>query len=209
MRSTSRRDSLNHGHGTRALPPDRPNGVALDSLPSRFEDCIPDWTQIWSSCARRVATWRTPPHWSPADWHDEVRAHALAAAWQAVHDFQQARGVPSGAFVRRRILSSVLSRFRQEWSYATHRELIPEDQTSASSPEKISAFEERQVALQAAVSQLSEAERRLIEQLFWDQSTEREIGDRLGITQSAVSQRKRTTLLSLRRSLKSTGLDLE
>jgi RNA polymerase sigma factor (sigma-70 family) len=190
------------------MPPHRPNGVAVESSPSCYEECIPEWTQIWSSCARRVASWRTPPHWSPADWHDEIRAHALAAAWQAVHDFEKARGVPSGAFVRRRILSSVLSRFRQEWSYATHRELS-KDHRSASSPERISAVEERQDALQTAVSQLSESDRRLIEQLFWDKSTEREIGDRLGITQSAVSQRKRTALLSLRRSLKSTGLDLE
>ena len=77
---------------------------------------IPDGPAIWAGCLRRVGSWRVPPHWSSHDWLEEMHAQGAAAACQAMDDFDPERGVPRGAFVRLRILSSLRTRYRQEWS---------------------------------------------------------------------------------------------
>jgi RNA polymerase sigma factor (sigma-70 family) len=51
------------------------------------------------------------------------------------------------------------------------------------------------------MTDLPEDDRRLIECLFWEGRTEQDIAGRLGITQQAVSKRKRKILLKLRRNL--------
>jgi len=53
-----------------------------------------------------------------------------------------------------------------------------------------------------ALSQLSERERFVIEQLFWDGWTEAEIAQELGISQQMVSKIKGKTLRKLREILK-------
>jgi hypothetical protein len=47
-------------------------------------------------------------------------AHARSAAWEALGDYDHAHGVPLSAFVHLRVTSKVLTRYRQEWSYAAH-----------------------------------------------------------------------------------------
>src|SRR5512135_78795 len=83
-------------------------------------DGLPDWGTIWGGCARRFRAWRIPPRWSVGDWFEEIQAQGVAAAWQALRDYEPARGVPLSAFVRRRILFGVRARYRQEWAYAVH-----------------------------------------------------------------------------------------
>lgn len=53
--------------------------------------------------------------------------------------------------------------------------------------------------LNAALSFLSDSERELIQALFFDGLSEREVGARLGITQSVVNKRKARILIKLRK----------
>src|SRR5213080_2181247 len=69
---------------------------------------------------KRIRSWRVPPNWSRCDWFDELAAVGTAAAWQAVCDFDPARGVPLAGFGYCRMITRCLSRYRKEWRYALH-----------------------------------------------------------------------------------------
>lgn len=131
-----------------------------------------------------------PPNYAPADWAEEMRAQGSAAACQALCDFDPERGVPLGAFVRQRVLAGARTRYRQEWAYALRVAALDAD------PERAEADPE--ITLCCALARLPEPDRRLIEQLFWERSTEAEIGQALGISHQAVSKRKRAILRELR-----------
>src|SRR5262245_53194503 len=83
---------------------------------------------LLNSCLSRVSAWHVPPNWSRRDWFEEVRADIVAAAWQAVCDFDASRNVPLPAFIYRRMISSALTRFRREWSYAFHSVWQPDQE---------------------------------------------------------------------------------
>ena len=51
--------------------------------------------------------------------------------------------------------------------------------------------------LYSALASLAEPDRRLIEQLYWEDQTEAEVAQQLAITQQAVSKRKRAILTRL------------
>ena len=57
-------------------------------------DGLPDWGTIWVGCARRFRSWRIPPRWSVGDWFEELQAQSIAAAWQALRDYDP-RGRPA------------------------------------------------------------------------------------------------------------------
>jgi DNA-directed RNA polymerase specialized sigma subunit len=161
---------------------------------------LPDWGAIWAGCARRVRAWHIPPRWSAGDWSEEVQAQGVAAAWQAVRDYDPARGVPLGAFVRRRVLFGVRARHRQEWAYAVHCGCGTLADASASPSDTVTSASLAYEALQGPLARLAEPDRRLIEHLVWGGRTEADVAGELGISQSAVSQRKRAIILGLRRS---------
>lgn len=175
--------------------------ASLALLTSWFQHELPDWTKIWSDCWQHIRKWRRPPHWSGFDWYEESLAQGAAAAWQAISDYDPARCVPLGAFVHQRILARVRTRYRQEWVYAIH--LSPEALVEGCES-KANAFysaADGHVAVEGPLSGLVERDRYLIVQLYWSGLTEAEVGENLGISQQAVSKRKREILLSLRRSL--------
>jgi Sigma-70 region 2 len=68
----------------------------------------------------RARSWRVPPNWSAVDWFEEMTAVGTAAAWQAVCDFDPARGVALAGFGYCRMMAGCLSRYRKEWRYALH-----------------------------------------------------------------------------------------
>jgi hypothetical protein len=172
-------------------------------------DGLPDWGTIWVSCARRFRAWRIPPRWSDSDWSEEMEAQGVAAAWQAVRDHDPARGVPLGAFVRRRVLFAVLARYRQEWAYAVHCGWGPPADEGAS-PSDAAPFPPRAYeTLQDPLARLADPDRRLIEDLFWGGRTEADVAGELGISQPAVSRRKRAILLGLRRSFANFHKEME
>src|SRR5207244_4106164 len=69
---------------------------------------------------KRIRSWRVPPNWSPGDWLEELTAVGIGAAWQAVCDFDAARGVPLAGFGCCRIVTRCLARYCTEWRYALH-----------------------------------------------------------------------------------------
>jgi DNA-directed RNA polymerase specialized sigma subunit len=154
---------------------------------------------VSDTCLRRIFRWRVPPNWSVSDWRNELRADAACAAWQAVCDYDPSLGVPFSAYAHQRVLTSTLTRCRQEWAYALR--LTPEyDPESSDSRQLDSAVS---AALDAcpkhALARLSKSNLWLVEQLFVKDRTEADIATQIGTSQQAISKRKRAIVMQLRR----------
>jgi len=157
----------------------------------------------------RVCSWRVPPRWSPRDWFAEMRSVGSAAGLLAIKDFDQAKGGSLSLFVGQRVLARSLTRYRQEWSYASR--CVSEAFEDAydggrhwaercETPEP--AFSARMIdLLHNALSLLPESKRNLIRQLFFENESETEVARALGISQPAVNKRKWTILDNLRKRL--------
>ena len=162
------------------------------------------WPDVWAACVRRTHGWRTPPRWCPRDWLEEIDAESIASACQAILIFEPDRGPSLESFVYHRVLSGALARYRKEWGYALRCGRRSSSGADAYGTNLIddqdAAAVERQ-KLMGSMTALPEDDRRLIECLYWDGQTERDIAGRLGITQQAVSKRKRKILLKLRVNL--------
>jgi DNA-directed RNA polymerase specialized sigma subunit len=147
-----------------------------------------------------ACVWRVPPHWSVNDWREELCALAIMSAWQASRDFDQSRGIPLAVFVCCRIKACVLTRYRQEWRYAL-RNTPADSETIESLAGSVPATQADPVeflSLDRALGRLSEGERWLLAQLFWNHRTETAVAAELGISQPAVNKRKRVALFHLR-----------
>jgi hypothetical protein len=162
---------------------------------------IPEGPAVWAGCLRRVGGWRVPPHWSSRDWFEEMQAQGAAAACQALGDFDPGRGVPWGAFVRQRVLSSLRTRHRQEWSYAVHCGRFVAGGALDDPPDPPSASGPSVETLRPRLARLADFDRRLLERLYWEGCTEADLAAELGIAQSTVNKRKRSILLDLRRTI--------
>jgi len=153
-----------------------------------------------------------PPNWSRSDWFEELTAVGTAAAWQAICEFDPERGVPLAGFGYCRLISRCLARYRNEWRYALH--LVASDSCekgtatfkqsvlAASSAANGNGAPLSNDDLRAAVGALPAEQRRMIEQLFWEERTETEIAHALGTNQSTINRRKRTILNGLRTNLR-------
>ena len=151
------------------------------------------------SCLKRIFRWRVPPNWSISDWRNEMRAEAACAAWQAVCDYDSSLGVPFGAFARLQVLTSTLTRYRREWAYALRsaQEYDPESSDRRLLNSTTSeVFDDCPVP---ALAQLSKPDLWLVEQLFLRDRTEADVAAQIGITQPAISKRKRAIVVQLRR----------
>jgi hypothetical protein len=151
------------------------------------------------SCLKRIFRWRVPPNWSISDWRNEMRAEAACAAWKAMCDYDQSLNVPLSIFARQRVLTSTLTRYRQEWAYALRsaQEYDPERSNS-----KLLDFTYTEVFNdwpELALARLSQSDLWLVEQLFLRDRTEAEVATQIGITQPAISKRKRAIVTQLRR----------
>jgi DNA-directed RNA polymerase specialized sigma24 family protein len=141
-----------------------------------------------------------PLNWSAIDWHQELRAVALAAAWQAEQEYDPSRGVPLDGFVYCRVIAQALTRYRQEWRYAlrvaqAETEMV---ETFARADRTVNPTRALFESLDWAIGQLPKPERLLLEQLFWQQRTEASIAAELHISQPAVNKRKRLALFHVR-----------
>jgi DNA-directed RNA polymerase specialized sigma24 family protein len=175
----------------------------MKSAPLSLEQCgLADWPKIWAGCWRRLRRWRVPPHWSARDWQEEAQAQGQAAAIQAVQDFDRQARVPLEVFVHWRVVAGVLTRYRREWAYGLRCRPAGGEAVSNGHSSPFSAAQWNET-LQAALGRLAEADRWLIDRLFWQGGTQAEIALALGISQQAVSKRKKAIFLSLRNSLMS------
>ena len=158
----------------------------------------PSSLPILDSSLRRIFRWRVPPNWSISDWRNEMRAEAACAAWQAVCDYDSSLGVPFNAFAHQRVLTSTLTRYRQEWAYALR--VAQEHKPEASDSRMLDAAVPAVFAdwPRPALARLTKSDLWLVEQLFWRGRTEATIATETGITQQAVNKRKSMILLRLR-----------
>lgn len=161
------------------------------------------------NCLRRVNFWRVPPNWSCHEWHSEIKAHGLAASYQALHDYDPRLGIPLGGFLYRRIMARVLTRHRQEWRYAIRSILLTEKTDRLDcEPDNAHTFSTTFTALRDAVASLAKRDRTLIANLFLEGKSEKNIAKALGIGQRAVNKRKHAALGALRRRLVLEARDL-
>jgi RNA polymerase sigma factor (sigma-70 family) len=177
------------------------DGKLSQAMSSWLEHRLPDWPGIWAACIHRTHSWRVPPRWNLGDWWEEIDAEGIAAACHAIKSFDPARGPRCGTFVYHQMLASALLRYRQEWTYALRYGLCTGEDAAAAVPEDPLEVEQdiQQVILK--LTSLPPADRGLIKHLFWDGGTEVEFGTDLGISQQAVSKRKRRILGELKVSL--------
>lgn len=154
--------------------------------------------EILAGCLRRIRCWRVPPNWSAHDWFGEMQSNSAAALWQAKCDYDPSRGVPLCAFERLRVIASAWTRYRQEWSYALH--CPPQDGRAEPEPLPRDApvLAPAIDPVREALRQVSEADRWLLEQLFWAELSESAIAQKLGVSQQAVSKRRSVVLGKLR-----------
>ena len=126
-----------------------------------------------------------------------MRALAASSAWQAECDFDASRGVPFSAFARQRVLTDALTHLRREWAYAWRcPDQIDLTLIDTALP-RCTELDALTASMRSLVDQLPPQNRSLIQQLFWKQVTEAEIATRTGVTQQAISRRKRTILTRL------------
>lgn len=175
--------------------------LALDRRPdARLVEASSTGVAGFIAGLRRARSWRVPPNWSALDWHEELRAVALAAAWQAAQDHDPSRGVPLAGFVCCRVTAQALTRYRQEWRFALR--IAPVDteiiEKLAGADPAVHPARASFESLYRALEQLPERERWLLDQLYWHHRTETGIAAELHISQPGVNKRKRAALLHLR-----------
>jgi len=165
---------------------------------------------------RQARQWRRPLHWDRSEWHKELDAIAQATAFEACFRFDKRRSAPLEAFVFRQVLAALRDFHRREWAYfALHCEHLPrvgeeedmeEGNESAEFCERVATEglerEWRRYLIHWTLERLSERERQVIKQLYWDEKTEAEIAHELGISQQAVSKTKQKAIQKLKEWLK-------
>lgn len=182
----------------------RGSETTASSINRLLKQRFPNWPDVWAACVQRTHAWRTPPRWSPRDWLEELDAESIASACHAIRIFDPDRGPSLESFVYHRILSGALSRYRKEWSYALRCIRSPALTVKANGTDEIddrdaAAVEEKRI--RRSMIDLPDQDKRLIECLFWEGRTEKDIAGGLGITQQAVNKRKRKILVQLRTNL--------
>jgi DNA-directed RNA polymerase specialized sigma24 family protein len=128
-----------------------------------------------------------------------MRALGSAAAWKAVQDFDPARSVPRDAFIYGRVLSAMLTRYRQERLYGAHclSEGSAEGTWPAAAREDRLPSVEACIMLHGVLACLSDEDSVLIARLYYRGHTEAEVARDLGLSQQAVSKRKLAVLRHL------------
>jgi RNA polymerase sigma factor (sigma-70 family) len=127
------------------------------------------------------------------------------AACEALRAFEPGRLVPLDAFLYRRVIESVWSCYRQEWTFG--RRFRPDESLpdrAATEPGRPDP--ELLDRLADILQTLDEGERRLISQLFWDGRPEDQVAFDLGVSRQAVNKRKQKLLRRLRADLMLEGV---
>jgi DNA-directed RNA polymerase specialized sigma24 family protein len=106
------------------------------------------------------------------------------------------------------MMTRCLARYRKEWRYALHlvaSDSCDEETTTykhpdltASSAARVDGTLRSNNDLHSAVGALRPEQRRLIEQLFWNERTEVEVANAMGTNQSTINRRKQAILHGLR-----------
>jgi hypothetical protein len=169
----------------------------------RTETAVADssaWPDIWPRCWVQIRTWPLPPRWVLRDWYDEARDQGALAYCLARRDFDPTRGVPFEAFVYRRVLHAVWTRYRQEWSFgrrAKTQEVVLGDADALPPPDADLCQQ-----MTRALERLKEADRQFIRRLFWDSASLADLSVETGLLPEALKKRKARALVKLREFLR-------
>jgi len=151
-------------------------------------------TTVLRHCIKRISRWRVPPNWSPDDWLAEMQAHGAALLCQADGEYDPSRQVPLQAFEYQRVIAGALTRYRQEWRYALRFGATVDDRRQENAVEDPTGFPVDSEAVRTALAALPETDQWLLKQLFWEERSEADVAQELGISQQAVNKRKRLAL---------------
>lgn len=160
--------------------------------------------EILKVALRRVHSWRTPPNWTAKEWFKEISqvAHlalaqeSCASATRRCHADQ----------LQRRIIAAALKHYRKEWRYALRFVSEKKDELTANTNGRRSRETKLltddkwrlEAEMREAIRHLPTRGRWIINELFWKERTEAELGQALGISQPALNARKQATLERLR-----------
>jgi len=167
--------------------------------------------QVALEAVRRACRWKPPCNWDAQQWKEELQSVAYLATLEAQRDYDPARGVAEEQFVLSRTLSALLTYYRREWRFAHRCSLLvvaPENEGDCEhnlleqepDPEAERFVEDicRSDALQRVMRRLSAREREVLYLYFWEQLTDRQIADRLGVAPASVIVYKKRGLGKIR-----------
>ncbi|NNM89135.1 MAG: sigma-70 family RNA polymerase sigma factor [Phycisphaerae bacterium] len=155
-----------------------------------------NYQAIIAQCLGRIRRWQVPPNWSKPQWLEESQAQAQAEVVVALATGSAAAVNAGTPQLASRILNSVLKRYRQEWSFARHCGHTMSFEPGTANRE---ALEDSPALcpLEEALACLPESDRALMKALYWDRRSEAQAATDLGVSQQAVSKRKRRVLARL------------
>lgn len=167
--------------------------------------------EVVHKALRKAYRWQTPCNWSTSQWQEELVGVAYLACLEAEGDYDPVQGLPLQHFLLQRTLSALLSHYRREWRFASRYTPIdladPDNETDSKQPDPTDPESDtfvNQVCLsvdvQRAMSSLTAREREVLVMVFWDQMSERDIADRIGVALSTVCVYKDRALRKLRRA---------
>jgi DNA-directed RNA polymerase specialized sigma subunit len=116
-----------------------------------------------------------------------------------VHD--ASTGISLLQFVASRVMARILTRYRQEWRFARHVDVLDDGCRYASVEQRTAAQSTERDSLLGAMARLSEEDRWMVVQLFWHNRDQNWLARRLGISQPAVSKRRTAVLRKLKAAL--------
>jgi RNA polymerase sigma factor (sigma-70 family) len=155
---------------------------------------IPHWDSIWASCLRRIGRWRVPPNWSGAEWLKEMESEGLLAAFTAKGGYEPGRGMNFLSYMHMKVIGHLIARYRREWSFANR--LRDSSSDPVRSPEGTPSSEVEEV-----LGRLGAHDSRILRGLFWEGAREADLAREMGISQQAISKRKKRLLAELRQHL--------
>jgi len=138
-----------------------------------------------------------------------MRGVGFLAGWVAMCTYDGQCKVPLEHFVKAKIKTALLQRYRSEWKFASRcchcaqTESENDDEAIEMTVEEIAdlSFEAKfwwRVEVRNLLARLEPKEHYLLERLFIDGVTEQEVAEELGISQPTVNRWKRKVLQKLR-----------
>lgn len=174
----------------------------------------PKGCQGWvEACLQQTKRWRCPPNWSQKDWEEELWAVAYAAAWEASDSYDPSQNASLEAFVKGRVQTAILQRYREEWRYTTRCCSFPYPSSEDDEPSEIREIYDipdftdterfwQKLEARDLLRRLSPTERHIIERCIMDGMSETEVATELGISQQTVSRWKQKALEKLQRLIR-------
>lgn len=152
---------------------------------------IPHWDSIWVGCRRRIRRWPVPPNWSGSEWLEEMKSEGFLAAFSARDGYEAGRGMTFRSYMHMKVIGHLVARYRREWSFANRLRASSCDPVD--SPGAIPSPE-----VEEMLGRLGARDSRILRGLFWEGCREVDLAREMGLSQQAISKRKKRILADLR-----------